>query len=186
MLDFRFLSVPSVLAPHYSASVSSFPLLPASASQWLPRCALSAFASLAFSGPSDPVSRAFSLGSSYSASCLFPFIPPGFAPTAIPPVLPFRFRLRAFPSLLLSFVRFRSVLTTQPSVFPFPSSRSPLSAVPTVLLSSSVRPVSMPSFRFRYSALCSSFLHPSSRPTVATPTSRPRPFGFGRSPWLSL
>ena len=26
MLDFRFLSVPSVLAPHYSASVSSFPL----------------------------------------------------------------------------------------------------------------------------------------------------------------
>ena len=33
---------------------------------------------------------------------------------------PLRFRLRAFPSHPLSFVRFRSVLTTQPSVLSFP------------------------------------------------------------------
>ena len=56
----------------------------------------------------------------YSAFCLFPFILPGFAPTAVPPVLPFCFRFRAFPSLPLSFVRVRSVLTTQPSVLSFP------------------------------------------------------------------
>ena len=35
--DFRFLSSASVLAPHYSASVSSFPTLPVLASQWLLR-----------------------------------------------------------------------------------------------------------------------------------------------------
>ena len=53
-----------------------FPLLPVSASQWLPQCALSAFASLTLPVLSDLVSRAFSPGSSYSASCLFPFAPP--------------------------------------------------------------------------------------------------------------
>ena len=56
----------------------------------------------------------------YSAFCLFPFILPGFAPTAVPPVLPFCSRFRAFPSLPLSFVRFSLVLTTQPSVLSFP------------------------------------------------------------------
>ena len=35
-------------------------------------------------------------------------------------MLPFCSRFRAFPSLLLSFVRFHSVLTTQPSVLSFP------------------------------------------------------------------
>ena len=94
--------------------------LPVSASQWLPRCALSAFASLAFPVLSDPISRAFLPGSSYSASCSFPFALPDFAPTAVPSVLPSCSRLRAFPSLPLSFVCFRSVLTTQPSVLSFP------------------------------------------------------------------
>ena len=73
-----------------------FPFLPVSASQWLPQCALSTFASLALPVPSDLVSHVFSPGSSYSASCSFPFIPPGFAPTAVPPVLPF---VSAFASL---------------------------------------------------------------------------------------
>ena len=53
-----------------------FLFLPVSASEWLPQCALSALASLAFPVPSDLVSRVFSPGSSYSASCLFPFAPP--------------------------------------------------------------------------------------------------------------
>ena len=80
----------------------------------------SALASLAFPVLSDLVSRVFFPGSSYSAFCLFPFIPPGFAPTAVPPVLPLCSRFRAFPSRPLSFVRFRLVLTTQPSVLSFP------------------------------------------------------------------
>ena len=44
---------------------------------------------------------------SYSAFCLFPFILPCFAPTAVPQVLAFCFRLRPFSFLFpLSFVRF--------------------------------------------------------------------------------
>ncbi len=66
----------------------------------------------------------------YSASCLFPFVLPCFAPTAVPQVLAFRFRLRPFPF----FFRFLSsasfpVLTTQPAVLPFRSSRFHLSVV---------------------------------------------------------
>ena len=78
------------------------------------------FRFLGFPVLSDPVSRASLPGSSYSASCSFPFIHPGFAPTAVPPVPPFCFRLRAFPSRSLSFVRSRSVLTTQPPDLSFP------------------------------------------------------------------
>ena len=97
-----------------------FLFLPVLASQWLRPCAPSAFASLAFPVLSDLVSRVFLPGSSYLAFCSFPFIPPGFAPTAVPPVLPLCSRFRAFPSLPFSFVHFRSVLTTQPSVLSFP------------------------------------------------------------------
>ena len=58
---------------------------------------------------------------------MFPFILPGFAPTAVPPVLPLCFRFRAFPALKLSFVRsslgsdysaFRSFFSLLP-VFPW-------------------------------------------------------------------
>ena len=45
-----------------------------------------------------------------------------------------------------------------------------------MLISSSVRPVSMPSFRFRYSACCNSFLRSPSRFTAAT--SAPQPSSF--------
>ena len=82
----------------YSASVSSFPLsyrFPLTVGLF--RCSLSAFASLVFPVPSDLISHVFSLGSSYSAFCLFLFIPLGFAPTAVPPMLPFCSRFRAFP-----------------------------------------------------------------------------------------
>ena len=53
-----------------------FLFLPASASQWLPRCSLSAFASWVFPVPSDLISHVFSPGSLYSASCSFPFALP--------------------------------------------------------------------------------------------------------------
>ena len=171
----------------YLASVSSFPLLPVPASQWLLQCALSTFASLAFPILSDLVSRVFFPGSSYSAFCLFPFIPPGFAPTAVPPVLPFCSRFRAFPSLPLSFVRFRLVLTTQPSVLSFPFFPFSPDGGSSGAFSSSVQPVSMPFFRFRYSAFCNSFLRSLSRLTVATSAPQPYSFRFPAfSPWLSL
>ena len=112
--------VPFSSGSGYSAFCSSFPSLPGSASQWLLQCTSSAFASLVFPFLSDLVSHVFFPGSSYSASCSFPFIPPGFAPTAVPPVLPLRSRFRAFSSLPLPFVRFRLVLTTQLSVLSFP------------------------------------------------------------------
>ena len=105
----------------------------------------------------------------YSAFCLFPFVPPGFAPTAVPPVLPFFSAFASLPGfsarLLLSFVCFCSLLTTQPSALSFPffpfspvgGSFGALRFLSSPLFSSSVRPVSMPSFRFWYSASCVSF-----------------------------
>ena len=57
----------------------------------------SALASLVFPVLPDLISHVFFPGSSYSASCSFPFVPPGFAPTAVPPVLPFCSRFRALP-----------------------------------------------------------------------------------------
>ena len=81
----------------YLASVSSFPLSSrlclTVASSVLP----SALASLVFPVPSDLISHVLSPSSSYSASCSFPFVPPSFAPTAVPLVLPFCSRFRAFP-----------------------------------------------------------------------------------------
>ena len=74
----------------YLASVSSFPLSSrlclTVASSVLP---LYLSASLLFPVLSDLISHVFFLGSSYSAFCLFPFILLGFAPTAVPPMLPF-------------------------------------------------------------------------------------------------
>ncbi len=51
-----------------------------------------------------------------------------------------------------------------------------------MLLSSSVRPVSMPFFRFWYSAFCNSFLRTLFRLTVAVSAPCPFPFGFGPFP----
>ena len=114
---------------------------------------------------------------------------------------------RCFPSYPLSLVRFSSglsacfpvsfvpfspLLTTQPSALSFPffpfspgsGSFGALRFLSSPLFSSSVRPVSMPSFRFRYSASCVSFLRSLFRLTVATSASdllspaRPFPFAF--------
>ena len=93
---------------------------------------------------------------------------------------------------LLSFVRFCSLLTTQPSALSFPcflfspgsGSNGALWFLSSPLFSSSVWPVSMPSFRFRYSASCVSFLRFSASchrhyaaPGLLFPA-RPFPFAF--------
>ena len=143
-LSFRFLSSASVPVLATRPLFLPFLFLPGSASQWLLlRCSLSAFASLVFPVLSNLVSHVFFPGSSYSASCLFPFIPPGFAPTAVPPVLPFCSRFRAFPSpfaffrpLLLGsdYLAFRSFFSLLPVLpcrrflrcfFPLPSGLFP-------------------------------------------------------------
>ena len=93
---------------------------------------------------------------------------------------------------LLSFVCFCSLLTTQPSALSFPffpispgsGSLGALRFLTSPLFSSSVRPVSMPSFRFRYSASCVSFLRftVSCHRHYAAPgllfPARPFPFAF--------
>ena len=113
---------------------------------------------LAFPFPLHPVSRVLLpfLCTRLSVSFLSSF--PVSLPQLFPRCFPFAFAFGLSPSALLSFVRFALVLTTQPSVFLFPSSRFPCRRFLRCLFSSSVRPVSMPSFRFRYSAFCSSFL----------------------------
>jgi len=193
-LSFRFLSSASVPLPATQPSVSSFPLssrlrltvassVPPLRFRFLvsPRsfrpgfpCRLSRFFVLGFLFVSFHPSRFRSHSRSTGASLLFRFLSstsfPGFS-----------------ACFLLSFVRFSLLLTTQLSVLPFPTSRSPLTAVPPVLLSSSVRPVSMPFFRFRYSASCNSFLRSPSRLTVATSAPQPSPLRVpASSPWLSL
>ena len=104
----------------YLASVSSFPLSSCLRLTVASSVHPSALASLVFPILSDLVSRVFFPGSSYSAFCSFPFVPPGFAPTAVPPVLPFCSRFRAFPfrSAYLSSASL-PVLTTQPLFLPF-------------------------------------------------------------------
>ena len=173
-----------------------FLLFPSPPHSGFPGAALSAFASLAFPVLSDLVSRVFFPGCLYSAFCLFPFVPPGFAPTAVPPVLPLCFRFRAF-SLSVAFFRplrfgsdysaFRSFFSLLP-VFPC---RRFLRCCPFAVrlprFSSSVRPVAMPYFRFWYSAYCASFFRSLSRLTVATSAPQPSSFRFpASSPWLSL
>ena len=120
MPDIHFSIEASVLASHYSASVSSFPCFPAPPHSGFPSASVLPRRFPRFPPSPPPGFPCFLSGFWYLAFCLFPFIPPGFAPTAVPPVLPLCSRFRAFPLLPLSFVRFRLVLTTQPSVLSFP------------------------------------------------------------------
>ena len=127
MPDFRFLSSASVLASHYSASVSSFPLssrfrltvaspvrpfrsrffgLSPFFPAWFPML-LFRLPVLGFLFVSFHPSRLRSHSCSTGASLLFRFL----ASASLP-----GFSAR----LLLSFVCFRSLLTTQPSVLSFP------------------------------------------------------------------
>ena len=95
-LPFRFLSSASVPPPATQPSAPSFPHFPAPPHSGFPGAPLPL--SLPRFSPFVPAwfpMPCFRFP--YSASCLFPFVPPGFAPTAVPPVLPFCFRFRAFP-----------------------------------------------------------------------------------------
>ena len=87
-----------------------FPLLPVSASQWLPQCSALTFVPSVFPVLSCLVSRAFFPGSGTQLCCLFPFALPRFAPTAVPRVLAFFSAFASLPAfsvpLPLSFVRF--------------------------------------------------------------------------------
>ena len=113
---------------YYSAFCSSFPSLLGSASQLLSRC-LSPLSLPQFPLSLQPDFSCFPSRFPYSAFCLFPFVPPGFAPTAVPPVLPFCFRFRAFPFRSVSFrpLLFRFLLLSLcfflSSFFPFPPSQ---------------------------------------------------------------
>ena len=108
----------------------------------------------------------------YLAFCLFPFILPCFAPTAVPQVFPFDCSLGLvldfrFSTWLLSFL-----------LFLFPSSWSPLAAVLSVLVFL---------FRFWYSAYCNSFLRfvvSSHSDYLNVSAFSFRTLAF--SPWLSL
>ena len=131
--------VRSVSGSCYSASVSSFPLSSRPcltvACPVLPLC-LSASLLFHFCSTRFPVFlfRFFVLGSLFVS-----FHPTRFRSHSRFPGASLLFRFLSSTSLLgfslasLSFVHCRSVLTTQLSVFLFPSSRSPLSAVPSVL-----------------------------------------------------
>ena len=98
-----------------------FPLLPVSASQWLPQCSALAFAPSVFSVLSCLVSHAFLPGSGTQPRCMFPFTLPRFAPTAVPRVLAFCFRFLHFP-VPFRFLSSASVSlpATGPSVSSFP------------------------------------------------------------------
>ena len=82
-------------------------VLPGSASQRLPRRSVSAYAFTVSPVLPGLVSHAFVSRFSYSAFCSFPFILPGFAPTAVPPVLPFFSAFASFPGFSLSSAFFR-------------------------------------------------------------------------------
>ena len=147
-LPFRFLT-PAVFAPFRSLQFwvlttqplfLPFPLLPVSASQWLPQCSALAFAPSVFPVLSRLVSRAFLPGSGTQPRCMFPFALPRFAPTAVPRVLAFRFRFRLFP-FRFCFLSSASVSlpATGPSVSSFPFfPLLPLSGFPGAPLSLSL------------------------------------------------
>ena len=89
---FRPLSLSSSLEPNYSAFCFSFPVYPHSPHSWLLGFSASPLGSPDFLPTVLPGFPCISFGSQYSASCMFPFILPRFAPTAAPQVLTF-FRL---------------------------------------------------------------------------------------------
>jgi len=118
----------------YSASVSSFPLSSCPcltvACPVLPLCLaaslLSPFFPAWFPVSSFPVLR------TRLSVCFLSSLPVSL-PQLLSRCFPYAFAFGLSPCFPLSFVRFCSVLTTQLSVFLFPSSRFPLSAVPPVL-----------------------------------------------------
>ena len=171
-LSLRFLSSPSVpvltTQPAVLPFPSSWPRLTSGFSS--ARLRLSASPSSTFSSTRFPVLpfRLLVLGFlsvSFRPSRLrFPQLFHRCFPSFPLPLVRFTSGLSA--CLPLSFVCFGLLLTTQPSALSFPlfpfspvgGSHGARRFLSSPTLSSSVQPVSMPSFRFRYSASCDSFL----------------------------
>ena len=142
---FSFLSSASVLGSDYSASAFPFLLFPVPPRSCFPGAR---FRSRFLGFPFLPglISHAFLPGSCTRLRCSFPFALPCFAPTAVPQVLAFRFRLRhfPFPARFLSSARL-PLPATQPLFFLSFSSRFRLTAafpVPDSAFASSVSPFS--------------------------------------------
>ena len=158
-LSIRILSSASLPVLATQLSVSSFPFS-------FRFCLTAAFSvyhfllSLLWFSPffQNPVSRVFFSGSRTRLSVCFLSSFPVSLPQPFHRCLPFAFAFGIFPLRLLSFVRFR--LGSDYSAF-----RSFFSLLPVFpcrrflrcIFSSSVRPVAMPFFRFRYSAYCKFF-----------------------------
>ena len=143
MPDFRFLSSASVLAPHYSASVSSFPSLPGSAFQLLSQCP-SPLSLPRFPPSLLPGFPCIPSGFLYSASLMVSFRPSLIRSRSCSSGAYLVLPLSVFPlPFLLSFVRFCSGSDYSASVSSFPlSSRLRLTVV------SSVRPSALASLAF--------------------------------------
>ena len=192
-LPIRFLSSSSLPVLATQPSVSSFPLFPDSPLSCFPGAPFR-FRFPAFPVLSGLISHAFLPGSRTRLSVCFlsPF--PDSLPQLFLRCFPSAFAFGLFPSVPLPFVRFssgsgysafRSFLSLLPV---FPCRRflrcSPVPCVPFNFLFRSAcfhasLPISVLSFLL--------FLSPFAvSPHSATSASRPRPFGFGRSPLLSL
>ena len=173
-----FLSSACPSGSDYSAFCSSFPFLPVSASQGLPQCSSSGFPSYVFPVLSRLVSRAFlpGFGTQLPVCFLSPFL--ASLPTAVPRVLPFCFRFRAFP---LPFQFLSSPSVPPPATWPSVSSFPFFPLLPLSGLIGAASPLSLPCFprsvpagfpsvlsRFPYSAFCLfPFILPGFAPTAA-------------------
>ena len=180
-------------------SCSSVPFLPGSASQLLSRCRPLRFRFPGFPLPLHPVSRASLPLSVLGFSAGFLSSLPVPLPQPLPWCLPSSGSSRPllfglFRSPPLSFVRDRSLLTTQLSALSFPcfplspgiGSFGALRFPASPSLPPSAAPVSMRAFRLRYSALCSSFLPRPIRLADGYLVRFGMPFGLAAAPWLSL
>ena len=197
-LSFRFLSSASVPVPATRPLFLPFLFLPVSASQRLPRCALSAFASLTFPRSFRPdfpclLSRFFVLGFLFVS-----FRPSRLRSHSCSTGASLMLSLSGFPLPICFLInRFSSGSDYLASVSSFPllpclaSQRLP-QVLPLCLSASLLfhfRSTRFPllSFRFKYSVLCNSFLRSLFCLTVATSAPPPSSFRFPAfSPWLSL
>ena len=124
--DFRFLSSASVLGFQllsFCFFLSSFP--PFSASQLASSVSQIRFSLFCSSSSFQPGFPCFLSDSKYLAFCLFPFVLPCFAPTAVPQVLPFWISPPG-SALDFCFLSSTSVLASHYSAFCFFFSSFPL------------------------------------------------------------
>ena len=112
--------VPFFSASGYLASVSSFPLSSRFRLTVASPVLRLRLRFLSFPRSFQPGFPCFLSRFPYSAFCLFPFVLPSFAPTAVPLVLTLCFRFRSCPGPFRFLSSASSVPTTQPSALSFP------------------------------------------------------------------